>query len=64
MRRVSGVRTKIGCYLSREVGISMAEMARRLEVGTSAIAMAIILVYGPVTFYSRILEKGVYYKRK
>jgi hypothetical protein len=35
------VRTKIACYLSREVGISMAEMARRLGVGTSAIAMAI-----------------------
>jgi predicted ArsR family transcriptional regulator len=41
MRRVLEVRTKIACYLSREVGISMAEMARRLGVGTSAIAMAI-----------------------
>jgi predicted ArsR family transcriptional regulator len=40
-RRVSEVRTEIACYLSREMGISMAEMARRLRVGTSAIAMAI-----------------------
>jgi REP element-mobilizing transposase RayT len=39
-RRVSEVRTEIACYLSRETGISMAEMARRLGVGTSAIAMA------------------------
>jgi transposase-like protein len=40
-RRVSEVRTDIACYLSREVGTSMAEIARRLGVGTSAIAMAI-----------------------
>jgi putative transposase len=40
-RRVSEVRKEIACYLSREVGISMAEVARRLGVGTSAIAMAI-----------------------
>jgi REP element-mobilizing transposase RayT len=40
-RRVSEVRAEIACYLSREMGISMAEMARRLGVGTSAIAMAI-----------------------
>ncbi len=40
-RRVSEVRTEIACYLSREMGISMAEIARRLGVGTSAIAMAI-----------------------
>ena len=42
MRRlVLEVRAEIVCYLSREMGISMAEMARRLGVGTSAIAMAI-----------------------
>jgi REP element-mobilizing transposase RayT len=40
-RRVSKVRTEIACYLNREIGISMAEIARRLGVGTSAIAMAI-----------------------
>jgi len=40
-RRATGVRTEIACYLSREMGISMAEIARRLGVGTSAIAMAI-----------------------
>jgi putative transposase len=40
-RRVSEVRSEIACFLSREMGISMAEMARRLGVGTSAIAMAI-----------------------
>jgi transposase-like protein len=40
-RRVSGVRTEIAYYLSREMGISMAEIARSLGVGTSAIAMAI-----------------------
>jgi putative transposase len=40
-RRVSEARAEIACYLSREMGISMAEMARRLGVGTSAIAMAI-----------------------
>jgi transposase-like protein len=40
-RRVSKVRTEIACYLNREIGISMAEIARRLGVGTSAIAMTI-----------------------
>ena len=40
-RRVSEVRTEIACYLSREMGISIAEMARRLGVGILAIAMAI-----------------------
>jgi putative transposase len=40
-RRVSQVRTEIACLLSREMGMPMAEIARRLGVGTSAIAMAI-----------------------
>jgi len=40
-RRISGVRARIACYLSREMGISMAEIARNLGVGTSAVAMAI-----------------------
>jgi putative transposase len=40
-RRVSEVRTEIAYYLSREMDISMAEVARRLGVGTSAVAMAI-----------------------
>ena len=40
-RRVSEVRGKIALFLSREMGISMAEIARNLGVGTSAIAMAI-----------------------
>jgi REP element-mobilizing transposase RayT/transcriptional regulator len=40
-RRASEVRRKVAYYLSREMGISMAEIARRLGVGTSAIAMAI-----------------------
>jgi len=40
-RRVSEVRAEIAFYLSREMGISMAEIARRLGVGTSAIAMVI-----------------------
>jgi len=40
-RRVSEVRGEIACYLSREMGVPMAEIARRLGVGTSAIAMAI-----------------------
>ena len=40
-RRVSEVRGKIALFLSRERGISMAEIARNLGVGTSAIAMAI-----------------------
>ena len=40
-RRVSKVRAEIACFLSGEMGISMAEIARRLGVGASAIAMAI-----------------------
>jgi len=32
-RRVSEGRTKIACYLSREIGISMAEMAGDWELG-------------------------------
>jgi REP element-mobilizing transposase RayT len=40
-RKISRVRAKIAYYLSREMGISMAEIARNLGVGTSAIAMAI-----------------------
>jgi len=32
-RRVSEVRTKIVCYLSRDIGISMAEMASDWELG-------------------------------
>jgi putative transposase len=40
-RKVSEVRTKIAYYLNREMGISMAEIARNLGVSTSAIAMAI-----------------------
>ncbi len=35
------VRAEMACLLSRKMGISMAEIARRLGVGTSAIAMAI-----------------------
>ena len=40
-RRATEARKEIACYLSQEMGISMAEIARRLGVGTSAIAMAI-----------------------
>ena len=40
-RRISKVRAEIACLLSREMGIPMAEIARRLGVGASAIAMAI-----------------------
>ena len=40
-RRVSKVRADIACFLNREMGISMAEIARRLGVGASAVAMAI-----------------------
>jgi len=40
-RRVSEARGEIALYLSREMGLSMAEIARNLGVGTSAIAMAI-----------------------
>ncbi|MFH0813013.1 MAG: hypothetical protein V2A69_09270 [Pseudomonadota bacterium] len=34
-------RAKTALFLCREMGISMAEIARNLGVGTSAIAMAI-----------------------
>jgi putative transposase len=40
-RIVSKVRGKIGYYLNRELGLSLAEIARNLGVGTSAVAMAI-----------------------
>ena len=40
-RKVSEVWAKIAYSLSREMGISMAEFARNLGVGTSAIAIAI-----------------------
>jgi putative transposase len=40
-RKISEVRARIAYYLSRERGICMAEIARNLGVGTSAIAMAI-----------------------
>jgi hypothetical protein len=38
---IAKVRAKMACFLSREMGISMAEIARKLGVGASAIAMAI-----------------------
>ncbi len=40
-RRVAEVRAKAAYELKREMGISMAEIARHLGVGASAIAMAI-----------------------
>ncbi len=40
-REVSLLRARIASLLCREMGISMAEAARKLGVGTSAIAMAI-----------------------
>jgi REP element-mobilizing transposase RayT len=40
-RRVSEARGEIALYLCKEMGLSMAEIARNLGVGTSAIAMAI-----------------------
>jgi len=40
-RKVAEVRGKIAYFLSREMGIPMAEIGRKLGVGTSAIAMAI-----------------------
>ena len=40
-RKTAKVRAEIACFLSREMGISMAEIARRVGVGVSAIAMAI-----------------------
>ena len=41
-RRVAEVRAKVVYGLNREMGISMAEMARHLGVRASAIAMAIL----------------------
>ena len=40
-RKISEARGKIAYYLHREQGIPMAEIARHVGVGTSAIAMAI-----------------------
>ena len=40
-RKAAKLRAEIACFLSREMGISMAEIARQLGVGASAIAMAI-----------------------
>ena len=40
-RKITEVRARIAYWLSREMGISMAEIARNLGVGTSAIAMAV-----------------------
>jgi hypothetical protein len=40
-RAVAEARAKVGYRLNREMGISMAEIARQLGVGASAIAMAI-----------------------
>ena len=40
-RGVAEVRAKVAYRLNREMGISMAEIARHLGVGTSAVAMAI-----------------------
>jgi len=40
-RKSAKLRAEIACLLNREMGISMAEIARKLGVGASAIAMAI-----------------------
>jgi REP element-mobilizing transposase RayT len=40
-RKAARVRAEIACFLNREIGISMAEIARKLGVGASAIGMAI-----------------------
>jgi DNA-binding MarR family transcriptional regulator len=40
-RKITRLRARIAYYLSREMGVSMAEIARNVGVGTSAIAMAI-----------------------
>jgi putative transposase len=40
-RKTAKLRAEIACFLNREMGISMAEIARKLGVGASAIAMAI-----------------------
>jgi hypothetical protein len=46
-RKYSGVRAKIAYYLSHELGISRAEIARQTGVCTSAIAKAIQNLEGP-----------------
>jgi DNA-binding MarR family transcriptional regulator len=40
-RAVSKLRREICFFLNRELGISMAEIARHVGVGTTAVAMAI-----------------------
>jgi biotin operon repressor len=40
-RKVSTARAKISYHLNHELGVSRAEIARQLGVGTSAIAKAI-----------------------
>jgi chromosomal replication initiation ATPase DnaA len=40
-RGVTKVRGEVASYLNKEMGLSMAEIARNLGVGTSAIGMAI-----------------------
>ena len=45
-RKVSGLRARIAWRLSRECGISMAEIARQLGVSTSGIANAIRVMEG------------------
>jgi hypothetical protein len=40
-RKVSEVRAKIAYHLSREMGLPQAEIVRKVDVGTSAVAMAI-----------------------
>lgn len=45
-RKVSGLRARIAWRLSREWGISMAEIARQLGVSTSGIANAIRIIEG------------------
>ena len=40
-RKVSGVREEIAYYLSREVGVSMAEIGRQVGARASAVAKAI-----------------------
>ena len=45
-RKVSGLRARIAWRLSRELGVSMAEIARQLGVSTSGIANAIRVIEG------------------
>ena len=47
-RKVSGLRARIAWRLSRELGVSMAEIARQLGVSTSGIANAIQVIEGKV----------------